>query len=94
MDRPRCFPRNIFSAQREFTEFKEPEQQQQMDLEECEPIMIDKQEILEQRDILKTKNQKQRERAIPGAKLLKKIHKQQRLEDSLHRVVKNLSIND
>ena len=94
MDKPRCFPKNIFSAQRDFKEFKEPEQSQQMDLDECDPIMVDKQEIVEQREILKTKNQKQRERAIPGAKLLKKIHQQQRLEDSLHRVVKNLSLND
>ena len=55
--------------------------------------MQDKQQIIEDRESLKEKNKKQRDKMIPGAKLLLKLHKKQRLEDSLIRVVKNLSIN-
>ena len=57
-----------------------------------DPIMEEKRQIVEDRKALKEKTIQQKERAIPGAKLLKKLDKQRRLENSLVRVVKDLSI--
>ena len=83
MHRSTCF-NNKFSVKRESGEFKEPESAPIADM--CdEPVMQDKKQIIEARVILKEKDKKQR------AKLLMKMHKKQRLEDSLVRVVKNLS---
>ena len=48
--------------------------------------------IIETRAKLKEKTKEQKERAIPGMKLLRKLQKQTRMEESLSRVVKNLSI--
>jgi len=73
--------------------------------EEIKPVIEDDEEtsyhqekkaIIETRAKLKEKTKEQKERAIPGMKLLKKmhkqVHKQTRMEESLSRVVKNLSI--
>ena len=54
--------------------------------------MDDKKDVVDKREKLKSKKKDQQERAIPGYKLLKKLHQQQQLEDSLVRVVKNLSL--
>ena len=89
MHRSTCF-NNKFSVKRESVEFKEPESAPIADT--CDdPVMQDKRQIIEARVILKENKKKHREKMIPGAKLLMKLHKKQRLEDSLVRVVKNLS---
>ena len=87
------FIRVDLTAKRRFIEYKEPEPIQLNPKIIDEPIMQDKKQIIEDREVLKEKNKKQRDKMIPGAKLLLKLHKKQRLEDSLIRVVKNLSIN-
>ena len=92
MHRDTFYP-SRFAAKRRFIEYKEPEPIQLNPEIIDEPIMQDKKQIIEDREVLKEKNKKQRDKMIPGAKLLLKLHKKQRLEDSLIRVVKNLSIN-
>ena len=91
MRRRTCFPSNRFTVRHRFHEYKEEVPPEPM--VDDEPVMVDKQQIIDDRVKLKEKNIKQREKVLPGAKLLKKLHKQSRLEDSLVRVVKNLSIH-
>ena len=86
------FPMSLWTPQREFVEYKEASPEPQPKAYEDDPVMQDKQQIIEDRETLKEKTIKQKERAIPGAKLLKKLDKQRRIENSLVRVVKNLSI--
>ena len=86
------FPMSLWTPQREFVEYKEASPEPQPKAYEDDPVMHDKQQIIEDRETLKEKTIKQKERAIPGAKLLKKLDKQRRIESSLVRVVKNLSI--
>ena len=86
------FPMSLWTPQREFVEYKEASPEPQPKAYEDDPVMQDKQQIIEDRKTLKEKTIKQKERAIPGAKLLKKLDKQRRIENSLVRVVKNLSI--
>jgi hypothetical protein len=89
------FPTNFWSAKTTFVpEAKEEIKESFEDVEE--PYHQEKMAILETRVKLKDKTKEQKERAIPGMKLLKKLHKQQhnqsRMEESISRVVKNLSI--
>lgn len=90
--RATSFPMSLWTPQREFVEYKEASPEPQPKAYEDDPVMQDKQQIIEDRETLKEKTIKQKERAIPGAKLLKKLDKQRRIENSLVRVVKNLSI--
>ena len=90
--RATSFPMSLWTPQREFVEYKEASPEPQPKAYEDDPVMQDKQQIIEDRETLKEKTIKQKERAIPGAKLLKKLDKQRRIESSLVRVVKNLSI--
>ena len=89
------YPSNFWSSKYNFT----PEQKQEISVVEDDeetPYHQEKKAIIETRAKLKEKTKEQKERAIPGMKLLKKmhkqVHKQTRMEESLSRVVKNLSI--
>ena len=87
------FPTSFWSARSEFVPFQEPEAEEfEEEYKTQEPCMDDKKDVVDKRDKLKGKKKEQQERAIPGYKLLKKLHQQQQLEDSLVRVVKNLSL--
>ena len=65
------FPMSLWTPQREFVEYKEASPEPQPKAYEDDPVMQDKQQIIEDRETLKEKTIKQKERAIPGAKLLK-----------------------
>lgn len=93
----RTFPTSFFSCKSTFI----PEQQQEvigggMGDDPETPYHQEKKAIVETRAVLKEKPKEQREKAIPGMKLLKRLHKEQhkqhRMEASLSRVVKQLSI--
>lgn len=93
----RSFPSSFFSCKSTFI----PEQQQQevtggSMVDDDTPYQQEKKAIIETRAVLKEKTKEQREKVIPGMKLLKKIHKEQhkqrQMEESLTRVVKHLSI--
>ena len=90
--RTSSFPTNFWTPRREFVEYKEATPQPEPNAYDNDPIMEEKRQIVEDRKALKEKTIQQKERAIPGAKLLKKLDKQRRLENSLVRVVKDLSI--
>ena len=90
--RTSSFPTNFWTPRSEFVEYKDSVPEPQPTAYDNDPIMEDKRQIVEDRKALKEKTIQQKERALPGAKLLKKLDKQRRLENSLVRVVKNLSI--
>ena len=91
------FPTSFWSAKTTFVpEAKEEIKGGSFEDDVEAPYHQEKMDIIENREKLKEKTKEQKERAIPGMKLLKKLHKQQhkqtRMEESLSRVVKNLSI--
>ena len=91
------FPTSFWSAKTTFVpEAKEEIKGGSFEDDEEAPYHQEKMAIIETRAKLKEKTKEQKERAIPGMKLLKRLHKQQhketRMEESLSRVVKNLSI--
>ena len=90
------FPTSFWSARSEFIPFQEPEPeegQEEKSMFNEEPCMDDKRFVLDKREKLKGKKKEQRERATPGYKLLKKLHQEQQIEDSLVRVIRNLTIH-
>lgn len=87
-----------FSSTYEFIPAPEPIKQAEQIVDEYgEPdkLMEEKQQIIEDRgEVLRGKiNMKKKKgvKRLPGEKLLKKIHKQNQLENVMMRVVKNLS---
>jgi hypothetical protein len=87
------FPTNFWSAKSTFIpEAKEEVKGGSFEDDVEAPYHQEKMAIIETRAKLKEKTKEQKEKAIPGMKLLKKLHKQTRMEESLSRVVKNLSI--
>jgi hypothetical protein len=81
-----------FSARYEFVVPKEPEPVEEIIGfgEEPDPHMQEKKQIVEARE-KKLKNKKTKNKGLPGQKLLKRLAKQQQVEDSLMRVVKHLN---
>lgn len=88
---------NPFSAVTAFKPFQEPEIN--MNLEkfedengELDPLMSEKLEIIENRQIKGKGKGKKKEkpRRLPGQKLMAKIHKEHQIEKSLERVIKFL----
>ena len=68
---------------------KEPELEPILE-EDPDPFMEEKKMIVEARE-KKLKNKKTKNKGLPGQKLLKRLAKQQQLENSLMRVVKHLN---
>lgn len=90
------FPSNFWSAKSTFTPEPQQEEIKGGSLDVNEPFHQEKMAIIDARAQLKEKTKEQQEKVIPGMKLLKKLHKEQhkqkRMEKSLSRVVKQLSI--
>ena len=90
---PSSFRPNPFSPQYKFVPVPEPVQPQVQayyDDEGPDPVMEQKEEILEKRQkcFKKDGKKKKKQPRIPGQKLLMKLHKEQQFENSLTRVVK------
>ena len=84
-----------FTASYDFKPFPEPEVN--MNLEkfedengELDPVMEEKLEIIEKRPVRGKGKKKAKPKRLPGQKLMLKLHKQQQMEQSLMRVVKNI----
>jgi hypothetical protein len=89
------FIHSPFSARYEFVPPPEPEPTVNDDTlmaggEEPEPCMEEKQDILQEREERKEKRKKKKQVYLPAHRLLRKLAKQQQLEESLTRVVKSL----
>ena len=80
-----------FSARYEYVVHKEPEPPPPAFDEEPDPVMEEKKVIVEARE-KKLENKKTKNKGLPGQKLLKRLAKQQQLDDSLMRVVKHLAL--
>lgn len=72
-----------FSANCEWIQEPEPEPTNAYPDEEVDPVIEEKQIIVQERESKKKKR-------LPGQKLLKKLHKKQQVENSLSRVIKDL----
>lgn len=84
-----------FSPHYEFKPFPEPEVN--LNLEkfededgELDPIMEQKLEIIEKRPTKGKGKKKPKPKRLPGEKLMKKLHRQEQLEQSVMRVIKNI----
>lgn len=84
-----------FTASYDFKPFPEPEVN--LNLEEFEdengeldPTMAEKLEIIENRPVKGKGKKKVKPKRLPGQKLMAKLHKQQQIQQSLMRVVKNI----
>jgi hypothetical protein len=84
-----------FSPSYDFKPFPEPEVN--LNLEkfedengELDEIMEEKLEIIEKRPVKGKGKKKAKPSRLPGQKLMKKLHKQQQIEKSLGRVIKNI----
>ena len=82
-----------FTASYDFKPFPEPEVH--LNLEkfedengELDPVMERKLDIIEERPVRGKGKKKPKPKRLPGQKLMKKLHRQQQLEQSLTRVVK------
>lgn len=85
-----------FSPTYEFKPFPEPEVN--MNLEkfededgELDPIMEQKLEIIDKRPVRGKGKKKPKPKRLPGEKLMRKLHREQQMEQSLMRVVQQLS---
>ena len=89
---PSSFRPNPFSPRYQFVAAPEPVQPQvtYYEGEEPDPVMEQKEEVLEKRQkcFKKDGKKKKKQPRIPGQKLLMKLHKEQQFENSLTRVVK------
>lgn len=90
-----CEDPNPFSARYDFIPSPEPEiniEPYNDETGEIDPIMEHKLEINENRPVKGKgkKKTKKKPKRLPGEKLMKKIYKEEQLQQSLSRVVKNL----
>jgi len=84
-----------FTASYEFKPFPEPEQNLNLEKFEDEngnidELMEQKLEIIEKRPVKGKGKKKVKPKRLPGERLMKKLHNQSQMEQSLMRVVKNI----